>query len=197
MENQKDNFSKRTFFFLSAVALILILSVFILILRNKNRQKDLTEKLTNQISPTVTTQFLNRGYLKIIAPKTQFAKEEEIELEIVGDSSGEEITGFDIIVAYNPQIIEFKKATSLLEDFKLFSFSEKGNISLTLIKDLKSQAPTVFSNAKLIKLFFLSKTDGEGEVLILPKLEKKETFLVNKNTEKIYPSLSSYKITVK
>jgi len=55
----------------------------------------------------------------------------------------------------------------------------------------------VFNKIGLVKLIFSAKTRGETEVIILPKLDKKETFFVDKNTQKIYPVLSSYKITIK
>lgn len=197
MENQKSNLLTGIKFFLLAAILILVSSAFIFILKEKNKELVVNQEAPS-ISPPQNIISANKtGFLTIGSVKNQYSPGQLIEMEIVANSAGSDITGYDLIVAYNPQVITFKEAQSLVDDFKIYPFDEKNYLSLTAIKDLKSQREMVFNKIGLVKLIFSAKTRGETEVIILPKLDKKETFFVDKNTQKIYPVLSSYKITIK
>jgi len=199
MENQKPNFLTSIKFFILFAILILISLVSISILKTANKKEELViNQKTVVISPTESIKVKTTGSLTIRSLKNQYSPDQLIEMEIIADSAGNDITGYDLIVAYDPQIITFKEAQSLIDDFKIYSFEEKNYLVLTAIKDLKSQRQTVFSDVRLVKLIFSAKKKSETKVEILPNFDSRETFFVDKNTQKIYPSLPSpYQIVIK
>lgn len=191
------------------LVLLIFLSIFYLLTNkpkinqtfqdNQNNQTATEKQKKQAISPTpISKIFSSKKLFKLALPSTQntFSLNNQIEIEVYADSEGKNISGYDLIISYDPQGLEFVKSESNLVDFSLYSFKKDSYLSLTATKNLNSNAQTIFASNKIASLTFKPKKPGIYQISLLKNYGKEKTQMVDNQTNIYFPSLNKIKIEV-
>lgn len=196
--------NKKILFVIVLLVIILILIVFLIVNLGRGQLDD-KEKISSVSSPTffptATTIPINTatvGSLQLInlEGKRSFSINEPITFQLLADSAGEEIVGFDVLLAYDSSAFEFIKATSLLPDFKVYAYPKKDYLVLTVVKSLQSSAKSVFQKTPVLTLNFTAKTAGRFTFVLREQVGKETTNLINDKTRKLLPQLNQLAIEI-
>src|SRR3989338_2826919 len=57
-----------------------------------------------------------------------------VDLNLMVDSNGENVTAFDTVISYDPISFDFVKADSINPDFKIYSYKRNNRLTLTVVK---------------------------------------------------------------
>lgn len=115
---------------------------------------------------------------------------------IVADSGGENIVGWDLLVAYDPTAFDFIRAESNIDDFEIYTFKRSDYLSITAVKSLESEASSVFKNTIVASLVFQPKKTGQFAITLKDSLGKEKSNLINDKTQKINPQLNSLTLSI-
>jgi len=179
----------------SALLVVVLITLFFLLKNKKNSQNNQVE-VSKKIVPTETT-LTKEGSVSFSLPQPTFSVNQPIEIKIKGNFPDKDIVGFDLLLGYNDQNLEFVGARSLLSDFRLFSFKKEGMIRITAVKSPNAISPTVFNNKDIVSISFLPKKSGSYQLEIIDKKDIFETFFIDSNQQKIYPGLTKINIAVR
>lgn len=185
MKNSKIYFSILLIFFLIFLATSLLL---------KKSSKPKTRP-NFSVVPTASSTY---GYLKLqtVGKITRFPVGQPINLSVMADSGGENIVGWDLLIVYDTAAFDFVKASSNLPDFKTYSYKWPNHISITGIKLLQNQNPSVFKSTNVATLVFQPKKTGRFTLMLKDSLGKERSQLVNTATKKIFPQLNQLTIEI-
>lgn len=203
MENvpQQNIKQKSPFLLIGGIIIISLVLIFTIFLLKKFQNKSLMINQQKNIFPS-PTQFeipSSKKFFKLSLPPLQkvFSLNDQINIDIYADSEGKNISGYDLIISYDPQGLEFVSAQSTLNDFSLYSFKKEGRLSLTGTKKLNSNNQTIFASTKIAILNFKPKKRGTHTVSLLSNLGKEKTQMVDEETKIYYPSLNQIKLEVR
>jgi len=189
--------NKKYFVIALLVLLVAVLIGRLLFFGNKKRP-NLSQQVvpTEQTIPTATNS-TKQGSLDFFISSPSLMVNQPVEIKINGSLAGRKITGFDLLLGYDDSNFDFIKATSLLDDFRIFSFKKNGMIRITAVKSLSATAPTVLENTPLVSISFLPKNRGDFQMEIVEKKDIFETFFTDLGQEKIYPRVNKTGISVR
>ena len=139
-----------------------------------------------------------KGTLSLI-PKSGLAKyslTQNVVLNLVADSSNEDISGYDALIGYDNTAFDFVSATSVIPDFKIFTFPKENYISVTATKNLQSSSPSIFTNTILIEITLKPKKVGNFTVSINEEQGRETTKFVNIGTSLVYPKLNNVSVEI-
>ncbi len=115
-------------------------------------------------------------------------------LKVIGNSNGKEVTGFDLLLKYDPLMVEVMQVQSTAQDFQVMS-KDGGNIlSITGYKMPSAKTKSVFSESEIINIVVRPKKAGPAVFEILAENGKEVTKFVDASTSIFYPATG--KITV-
>lgn len=199
MENYFNN--HKTFIYLLVIFFALFIGTTIFIFMNsspnkveKKEETNITEKRAETITSIVATE----GTMTLETAKTDISStDQEISIDVVVDSSGKNIAGYDLALNYDPIAFDFVSATSNLPDFKIYSYNRGDHISLLGTKTLQTQLSTVFSKTNIISLVFKPNKKGSFSFSLKSEIGKDKTDLVTDKTEILNPALSQMTVNVK
>lgn len=163
----------------------------------KNPQTNSTGQNTTgtvQITPQ-TTIIPALSYYKLIPPGTASVNN-PVDIIIAADSNNKAISGYDILLNYDPQSFSFLKEESLSPNFDIYKNEKTGTISLTGIKKLQNKSDVVFSNTQLVKLSFRPLKVGTFNFTILQTSGPEQSQLVDKDTKRMPASEEQITVTV-
>ncbi len=199
MDNQNPN--KKLILILVFSLLFIIFIIFLIVsgwlfFSVKKQTTEIKRPAQSTIlTPTVSIQKKAAFELKTLDNITHSVGQ-PLTLQIIADSGGEEIVGFDVLLTYDSLAFDFIEASSLLPDFKVYSYKKENYISLTAIKSLQSKAPSVFKNEPVIKVDFIPKKAGLFKFVMEERIGKETAGLVNTKTERITPLLKRLMIEI-
>jgi len=191
METNNSNIFK---FILIVVFIVLVILGGVLIFKNNNKNQEKAVS-TENISPTVIP-ITKRGFMNISEEISDIKIKNQVDLKLSVDSDGENVTAFDVLIAYDPTKVEYVTVNSLNPDFKAYTKDKEGNISLTVVKTNLNNVTSIFKGDDIIRLIFKPKTTGEIGFKILPSLGKETTKYVNEKTQIIYPNINEVSVSV-
>jgi len=119
-----------------------------------------------------------------------------VNLSLMVDSNGENVTAFDTVISYDPASFDFVKAESINPDFKIYSYKRNNRLTLTVVKTGQNNIETIFKGETIVKLVFQPEVKGNFTFAVMSSYGRETTKFVNEKTEVIYPSLNEIKITV-
>jgi len=203
----KDNFFlKQKIPFLVFLLIIIFVSIIVLLMVNKRKviqkNKIIQKKTVSalKVSDKSEVSFFQQKKGKvhlIVKNKTdRFNINQPMNLVILADSNGKNITGFDFILTYDKTAFSFNKAVSLSSDFDLQTFQGEDVLILTGNKKLEVNHPTILNNSQLIELVFVPKKVGQFDFSILSSSNKEKTQMVDINSQVFYPELNSLKVYI-
>ena len=202
--NTQDTTQNKNSFFI--YLLVVFFAMFVgtglfLAFNSKNSASKKEESATSstikqeQIPTEVPTQ---GSFSLVLANRTTSANVgQEVQVDLIADSNENNISGYDLALAYDPLAFDFVKATSNLVDFKIYTYKKNNYLSLLGTKSLSSQVPSVFTQTKIISLFFKPVESGSYVFSLKPSIEVDKTDLVTDKTEILNPALNELTIDVK
>ena len=178
--------------------LVIFFAVFVgsgvfLIMNNKKMNNKEQAATTSTVAPTIMS---TDGFINLKNNSTINKANNPLNLGLVVDSNGENVTAFDVVVSYDPVSVAFIKADSSDQNFKVYSYKKDNRLTLTVVKTGLSSNPSVFKGEEIIKLVFNPKTKGDFSFKVLNSFEKETTKFVNEKTEVIYPGVNEIKVTI-
>lgn len=198
MENENHKlFLTFIFLILSIIFLLLITSLLWQIKKTKSPTSPSTTIITTKASPTQTPVIKEKGSLtlKVKNNQTFLSYNNPITLYLYASSNNQPISGYDAIINYNQQIVDFINHKNLQPDFQVFIKKDNHQLIITGIKNLNSTQPTIFDNTSLLELTFQPKTTGSVDFSFefIPQ-SKKESNLITEKTEDILGKAEGIKL---
>ena len=162
--------------------------------KTSNKERTAVTSIDKQNDVAVPTLALTKGLINL---KSDFAINKinnPLNLSLVVDSNGEDVTAFDTIISYDPVSFDFVSSNLVNQDFKVYSYKKDNRLTLTVVKTGLSSNPSVFKGEEIIKLIFQPKAKGNFSFKVLTSFEKETTKFVNEKTEVIYPGVNEIRI---
>jgi hypothetical protein len=200
-KNQEQNKNKLFIYLLVVFFAVFIGSgIFLLVsnkpgVQNENQQTSTTSTVQQEkmISPTTMP---TAGSLELTMENPESTIEKNIDINVVANSAGENISAYDVLVTYDPLAFDFIKVVSLNANFQVYSYKRGNRLTLTTIKTSQDQTPSIFKDEPVVKLTFKPKKIGQYLFEILPSYDKETTKLVNDKTEVIKPKINKIEVNV-
>lgn len=175
--------------------------IIVLALVFKNRKSSMVgEKNTSEITqaPVIPTVMVKEGTatLKTSDAAARYAKGATISVEVLADSNGSDVVGYDLLVSFDTDKMDFVAVTSLSPDFKIYKLVRSGGVTLTGTKQLTIKTPTVFANAKIAILTFRSKVKGVATVGITSNEGKEVTQFVDGKSKNHRPQTNQISLEI-
>ena len=89
-----------------------------------------------------------------------------VSVVVSGESSGHDINGFDVLMSYDANKLEFVDVSPGLEQFQVFAFKHPTYISITGTKLVTINTSTIFTGQPLLVAHFKVKTPGKAHFQI-------------------------------
>lgn len=198
MEN--NNNKNKIFLYLLVVFFAVFVGSGIFLLMNNKKTTNNEQAIStstvqqkNIVTPTFTP---TKGFINLKNNSTLNSVKNPVDLSLMIDSDGENITALDTVISYDPISFDFVKADSIDSNFKVYSYKKDNRLTLTIVKINQNNLSSVFKGEAMVNLIFQPKVKGNFTFTILPSFDKEATKFVNSETEIIHPSLNEIKITV-
>lgn len=120
-----------------------------------------------------------------------------ITLQVVADSEGADVVGFDILLDYDKSAFTLTSAQTPLTGFRLFSKQNENHLSLTATQLLESKVRSLFSATAIVELVLVPKKAGSYTFSLLDEVGNESTKFVDTQSTRLYPQTVSLKVEVK
>jgi len=203
MDTQKGKPKNMIFVYLLVVFFAMFIGTGIFLTFNnksgttKNQENDTTATIKQEQMVIPTSAPTEGSFNLVLANGATSAKiDDEVQINVVADSNESNISGYDLALSYDPLAFDFVRATSNLSDFKIFSYKKSKDLSLLGTKSIQSQEPSVFSQTKIVSLFFKPVKIGSYNFSLKSKIDIDKTDLVTDKTEVLNPQLNDLVVLV-
>lgn len=187
--------------------LVVFFAVFVgsgifLLMSNKptvqsENQEVATTSTVQQEKMIIPTLMPTTGSLKLMTETPEVTMEKDIDLNIVADSGGENISAYDVLVTYDPLAFEYVETVSLNNNFQAYSYKKDNRLTLTVVKTSQDLTPSIFKEEPVIKLTFKPKRIGQYSFGILSSYDRETTKFVNEKTEVVNPEVNEINLIVR
>lgn len=117
------------------------------------------------VSPTAASKY--KGTLSATSRSSTAKVGESVVMTVTASSDSQPVSGYDIVITYNPAVLTFASAKSTQNDFSLLGVQKsEGKVTLIGSKKLSSTQSVVLSNTSLAELTFTAKSAGKGSVAL-------------------------------
>ena len=178
-----------------AIFLVVISGIVIYISTQKNTSAPIKPTRVTSTVPTVTPRPVLGSMTISSSGGTRFSNSSPITVQIQASSEGRQIVGYDVVVTYDKTGFDFVKATSLIDDFKIYSYDRPTYVSLSAIKSLQDDKSTSWNNQSLSEITFQPKKIGTYTFSLAP-VGKEACKLVDEKAQAIYPSTGQLQLEV-
>ena len=122
---------------------------------------------------------------------------EPITVIVYADSKHQPITGFDVVLSFNPEYTQFVSQKNLEENFDVFKTTDEGLIHITAIKKLNSNVLVLFDKTPLIEYTFQPIRSGKTDfTLIFSPGQKTDSNLINDKSEEILGEVENLNVEI-
>jgi hypothetical protein len=120
-----------------------------------------------------------------------------LNLVVKASSGGKDIAGYDVLLAIDPAQFEIQSITSELASFSILKFEKGTHVTITGIKGLGQNDPTIFNETPLLLVILKPIKKGESTVSVLLGQDKEKTMLVDTEVEPLTPQVGSLSVSIK
>lgn len=192
------------------ILLICIMVTFVLlgiVLVSQKTQKDkdksmAVSSINNPTQPTITPTptlipYAKKGVMKLYTENNvlRFPVGQEVTMGVLASSEKSDIVGFDIVLSYDQNVLEFTSANSQLNSFKAYSYPRTDYVSITMIKSLQETNSTVFDNTDIAQLRFKALKKGTTSIELTAKGNDSTKF-ADVNAKVTYPDMNKLTIEI-
>lgn len=192
MEEKKHFYVTITLGFL--VFIIMLVVVYLTVVK-KNSVVQTLPVANTQAQEEVTKY---KGYFQLSPVKAEYKLGELIIVQVLANSDNQSVSGFDLVVTYNPTKLKYMSNEVLDKDFQAITKNNKGILKITAYKTTSDVGGKVFADKALVSLNFAPITTGEASIsLMFAKNQTNETNLLNDQNEDVLTIIKSANITIK
>lgn len=149
--------------------------------------------------PVTPVKQKEKGLLKISTKdsKRNFKVGDTVELVISASSNGQPVIGYDVMLTYDGNKLQFKESESLDSSFNMFTFTKKGKVSLTGVKRVKPAVSTLMSENPIGKLILKATSPGPVKVSVdFISNSLKDSNLMNGKNEDMLGGVEGVDLTI-
>lgn len=208
MDNSPNNHGYRMILITGIVALIAIGGFFIL--RNENLQQVIKNTVPSTTTPSedVTTSSYvappvstiasrDNPWVEISADTTSISQNKPFTFTVRASSAGKDITGYDILLAIDPNEFQIQSITSEVASFSILQFEKGTHVTVTGIKALGQNDPSIFNDTAILKVTVNPMKRGASTLSVLLTQGNEKTMLVDTEVIPITPQVGSLQVEVK
>ena len=148
---------------IAIIALVLLIGLgtfaFFTTKQNKTSSPIRPTRVTSTV-PSVTPRPVIGAMTISSSGGVRFSKSSPVTVQVQASSQGRQVVGYDVVVTYDKTGFDFVKASSLMDDFKIYSYDRPTYVSLSAIKSLQDNKVTTWENQSLMELTFQPKKLG-------------------------------------
>ncbi len=115
---------------------------------------------------------------------------------IKGTSANRDITGYDMLIAYDPTVLEVVSVNSVLPDYEIFKFDRGDHMTITGIKNFKKREPVTFNGENILQMVVKAKKQGNSVVSLNSSMGQEKTQLVDAEVKVIEPQIGSIQLEI-
>lgn len=109
---------------------------------------------------------------------------QEFPVRVKANSFNDNVTGFDLVIDYDPTALQYVRQESALVGFELHEVQQSQPLAFTAVKDLATQDEKKFNYEPIMTLYFKPLKAGNAQVKILDELQRQKTQIINSDSEK-------------
>ena len=197
MDNDISLFNKILLYSLVISFAVFVGTGIFLLMNSKRTVADKNEAIPVVVTtPTPTPVRVTRGLINLKNNTPVNKLNNPVDLNLMADSNGENVTAFDSVISYDPTSFDFIRADSIDPNFKVYSYKKDKLLILTVIKTGQNNVKTIFKGEALVKLAFQPKVKGNFTFSVMSSSGKETTKFVNEKTEIIDPSVNEIKVAI-
>jgi len=203
--NQKPHEHKTLLIMLIGIMVIFVLLGIYLVSQKTKKDKDKSmavSSINNPTQPTITPTptlipYAKKGIMKLYTENNvlRFPVGQEVIIGVLASSEKSDIVGFDIVLSYDQNALEFTSAHSQLDSFKAYSYPRTDYVSITMIKSLQETNSTVFDNTDIAQLRFKALKKGTTSIELTAKGNDSTKF-ADVNAKVTYPEMNKLMIEI-
>ncbi len=180
-------------FFAVIIVIIIMVTLFGLSKKNTLLQPNSTGS-QNVPSPTV----VRSGNVKVVLdPSSSATLGGRIFLNITADSDVKDITGFDILLSYDPTLVEITQVQSVNPDFQIIKKDAGQYLTITGFKNPSASAKHVFQDSPIISIVAKPKSKGSAVFEILGAKGREMSKFIDTSSQTFYPVVSKNTVEIK
>jgi len=207
--NQQPHEHQKILIMLTGLMVVFVLLGIVLVSQKTKKDKDTSMAVTSMnksnrpssipsLTPTPTLiPYPKKGIMKLYTENNvlRFPLGQDIKVGVLASSEKSDIVGFDLVVVYDQNMLEFGSVDSSLPSFKAYSYPRTDYVSITMIKSLQETNATVFENTDIAQLQFTSLKKGTTTIELSAKGNDSTKF-ADTNAEVTYPEMNKLVIEI-
>jgi hypothetical protein len=140
----------------------------------------------------------NRTSLILTTPKIKYSQSEKIIITAVADSQNQFITGFDVLINFDPEFLSLTdKKSPALPNFDYFGSNQNGLLQTSAVQKTSIKQPQVFKNQKLFEFEFTAKKSGKTQIgIVYMPNSTSDSNLINNDSQDILNNVKGVEITI-
>lgn len=119
-----------------------------------------------------------------------------INLQIIADSAGVDIVGFDLLLKYDSEAFSKPIATTTLQGYTVVTSEAEDHLSITAVQVPGSENRTIFNEDEILKLVFNPLKVGTYEISIIPEAGPESTKFVSTESKVLTPQTATFQVEV-
>jgi hypothetical protein len=192
------------------VIVILIAICGFMVAKNENLQQVLKNTVPSNSTPTQDTvrapfvapdvsAITNRQipWVEVTSDTgTNLSQNTPFTFTVKGSSGGKDITGYDVLLAIDPTMFEIVSIDSAIPAFSILKFEKGSHVTITGIKDLGQNEPSIFNDTMILKVTVKPIQKGNSTLSVLLTNKHEKTIFVDTEVNPITPQVGSLAVSV-
>lgn len=149
-----------------------------------------------RVIPTIDS---SRAAVEVVATDRAAAHTvgQEFTIQILANSQGADIYGYDLLFPYDKEAIEIVSVTSTVQAFQISPHDRDTYYSVTGIKSLNETGVTAFDNTAILEITLKGLKAGTYYFEVLPELGKETSQFVDKDMKVVQPQIAPIKLEIR
>jgi len=183
---------------LTIVSVIILLGLLFFLSYSSIKELFLPPKSPNSSSSNNASDVLPSASITLTTPKVKYSQSEKILITAVADSQNQFITGFDVLIKFDPEFLSLTdKKSPALPNFDYFGSNENGLLQTSAVQKASITPPQVFKNQKLFEFEFTAKKSGKTQInIVYMPNSTSDSNLVSNESQDILNTVKGVELTI-
>jgi hypothetical protein len=180
------------------IFVLLIGALMVTQLNSKKGQNNTKADIQKENEMTNPLKDLDHGSLTLTTTPTAVVAGSTVSMMVVADSAGKMINGYDVVLKYDPTLLEFSSFKPLQQDFQVFQVDKTNTAKLTLTgtKRLNTN-PIIFAQTQILEVSFKALKKGNASVSFdYAPLSRTDSNLVSSENKDVLGSTNGLELNI-
>lgn len=194
---------------LSLIGIVVVVGAIMYVAQRKLPEKYKTQEkklLRHFVEPVEPTPAPLTGILgmQVKTAKTAYVKGDVVVLTVSADSKGDQITGYDAVLRYDPTLLKVDKVASLVEGIDMYQTDTAADVPglndlvVTGIQSISQEDPFTFTNSPIAEVTFVVLKAGSANVdMVFIPNHTADSNLMNTQTQDILSEVQGITLQIK